>query len=132
MGTGPEDVIDCAIIGGGMGGVYSAWRLATAPESRIPVAGIHLFEMSDRIGGRLDTVRLPGMPHVPAELGGMRIMTSQPLVMGLVKQLGSIFLDGKAPEGRVFFAGEHCSLDQAWIQGALIASLEAVDQIVSI
>jgi monoamine oxidase len=47
-------------------------------------------------------------------------------------QLGSIFLDGKKPEGRVFFAGEHCSLDQAWIQGSLIASLEAVDQIVSI
>lgn len=47
-------------------------------------------------------------------------------------QLGAIFLDGKKPEGRLFFAGEHCSLDQAWIQGALIASLEAVDQIVSI
>ena len=47
-------------------------------------------------------------------------------------QLGAIFLDGKRPEGRMFFAGEHCSLDQAWIQGALIASLEAVDQIVSL
>ncbi len=47
-------------------------------------------------------------------------------------QLGSIFLDGKRPEGRLFFAGEHCSLDQAWIQGALIAALEAVDQIVSL
>jgi monoamine oxidase len=88
MGAEPEGIVDCAIVGGGMGGVYSAWRLATAPESRIPAAGIHVFEMSDRIGGRLDTVRLPGMPHVPAELGGMRIMTSQPLVMGLVKQLG--------------------------------------------
>jgi monoamine oxidase len=88
MGDGPDGVLDCAIIGGGMGGVYSGWRLATAPDSPIPAGGIHLFEMSDRIGGRLDTVRLPGMPHVPAELGGMRIMTSQPLVMGLVKQLG--------------------------------------------
>jgi monoamine oxidase len=47
-------------------------------------------------------------------------------------QLGSIFLDGKKSEGRVFFAGEHCSTDQAWIQGALIASLEAVDEIVSL
>ncbi|MGK9168462.1 FAD-dependent oxidoreductase [Inquilinus limosus] len=88
MSAGPDGVIDCAIIGGGMGGVYSAWRLATAPDSRIPAAGIHLFEMSDRIGGRLDTVRLPGMPHVPAELGGMRIMTSQPIVMWLVGRLG--------------------------------------------
>jgi monoamine oxidase len=35
------------------------------------------------------------------------------------------------PEGRAFFAGEHCSTDQGWIQGALIASLRAVDEIVS-
>jgi monoamine oxidase len=47
-------------------------------------------------------------------------------------QLGSIFLDGRKSEGRVYFAGEHCSTDQAWIQGALIASLDAVDEIVSV
>jgi len=35
------------------------------------------------------------------------------------------------PEGRLFFAGEHCSTDQGWIQGALIASLRAVLQIAS-
>lgn len=34
------------------------------------------------------------------------------------------------PEGRLFFAGEHCSTDQGWIQGALIASLRAVLEIV--
>jgi len=36
------------------------------------------------------------------------------------------------PEGRLFFAGEHCSVDQGWIQGALIASLRAVLEIVSV
>jgi monoamine oxidase len=35
------------------------------------------------------------------------------------------------PEGRLYFAGEHCSTDQGWIQGALIASLRAVLQIVT-
>jgi monoamine oxidase len=35
------------------------------------------------------------------------------------------------PEGRLYFAGEHCSTDQGWIQGALVASLRAVLQIVS-
>ncbi len=35
------------------------------------------------------------------------------------------------PEGSVFFAGEHCSLENAWIQGALISALRAVEQIVS-
>lgn len=45
-------------------------------------------------------------------------------------QLGSLWAAAGKPEGRLFFAGEHCSLDQAWIQGALISSLQAVDQIV--
>jgi len=36
------------------------------------------------------------------------------------------------PEGRLFFAGEHCSVDQGWIQGALIASLRAVLEIVEV
>lgn len=78
--------IDTAIIGGGMSGLYSAWRLATArPEA---AAGVHVFEMSNRTGGRLETIRMAGMPHVPAELGGMRIMSSQILVNTLVAQLG--------------------------------------------
>ena len=34
-------------------------------------------------------------------------------------------------EGNLFFAGEHCSLDQAWIQGALISSLRAVEETVA-
>ena len=41
------------------------------------------------------------------------------------------FRDAIRPEGRLFFAGEHCSTDPAWIQGALIASLRAVDEIVA-
>jgi monoamine oxidase len=46
-------------------------------------------------------------------------------------EIEAYFGDAIRPEGRVFFAGEHCSTDQAWIQGALIASLRAVDQLVS-
>lgn len=41
------------------------------------------------------------------------------------------YQDAIRPEGRLFFAGEHCSTDPAWIQGALIASLRAVDEIVT-
>jgi monoamine oxidase len=33
------------------------------------------------------------------------------------------------PEGRVFFAGEHCSLYHAWIQGALESGIRAARQI---
>jgi monoamine oxidase len=34
-------------------------------------------------------------------------------------------------EGNVHFAGEHTSLDQGWIQGALISALRAVEEIVT-
>lgn len=36
-----------------------------------------------------------------------------------------------APDGRVHFAGEHCSVDPGWIQGALVSSLRAVEEVVS-
>jgi len=34
-----------------------------------------------------------------------------------------------APEGRVLFAGEHCSLYHAWIQGALESGIRAAREI---
>ena len=34
-----------------------------------------------------------------------------------------------APEGRVHFAGEHCSLYHAWIQGALESGIRAAREI---
>lgn len=81
--TGQQGTIDYAVIGGGIGGVYSAWRLKQAkPEARVA-----LYEYSDRIGGKLFSVALPGMPHVYAELGGMRyIPASQPLVTFLIER----------------------------------------------
>ncbi|MDJ0697420.1 NAD(P)/FAD-dependent oxidoreductase [Mastigocoleus sp. MO_188.B34] len=39
--------------------------------------------------------------------------------------------DTIAPEGKLFFAGEHCSLDQGWIQGAIISALRTIKDIVS-
>ena len=41
--------IDYAIIGGGVSGAYSAWRLKQA----MPAARVALFEYSNRIGGKL-------------------------------------------------------------------------------
>jgi monoamine oxidase len=37
--------------------------------------------------------------------------------------------DIQRPEGRVYFAGEHCSLWHAWIQGALESGIRAARQI---
>ncbi len=39
--------------------------------------------------------------------------------------------DSIRAEGRVHFAGEHCSLDQAWIQGAVMSGLRSVEEILT-
>lgn len=80
-----QNKIDYAIIGGGISGIYCAWRLKEA----YPDKHIQLFEFSNRIGGRLLTVQLPGMPDVNAELGGMRYIPSeQKLMDGLIETMG--------------------------------------------
>lgn len=73
--------LDVAVVGGGVSGIYCAWRL----KQERPKWKIALFESSDRIGGRLLSVTPPGMPHVRCELGGMRYTTAQPYIRGLVE-----------------------------------------------
>lgn len=79
--------IDIAIVGGGISGVYSAWRLKQAyPKKKIAV-----FEFSDHIGGRLLSVAPPDIDNMVAELGGMRILeNTQPLIVALLKELNRI------------------------------------------
>ena len=101
----PEDaeIIDVAIVGGGPSGVYTAWRLqnfypygedqdlpdlfrkSSDSESKISIT---LIEGSDRIGGRLESLVPPGMPHLRAEFGGMGFSTNHVRVAGLVNYLG--------------------------------------------
>jgi monoamine oxidase len=96
--AGEAAVLDVAIIGGGVSGAYVAWRLLGPDADGSPLLGrlraarggalrVGLFEQSDRIGGRLWSVAPPGMPHLRAELGGMRVKNDQPLVLNLIRQL---------------------------------------------
>src|ERR1700731_2539152 len=62
------------VVVGGVSGAYSAWHLQEAQGGSDRIA---LFEYSDRIGGRLFTVTMPGSPHVKAEVGGMRYIKDQ-------------------------------------------------------
>jgi monoamine oxidase len=79
-----NEKIDIAIVGGGVSGVYSAWKLKT----KYPDKKIILFEGSDHIGGRLLSVTPPGIPNMVAELGGMRILeNTQKLIVKLIKDL---------------------------------------------
>jgi Flavin containing amine oxidoreductase len=84
---------DIAIVGGGIGGIYTAWRLMTSPldGKAASWAGpgkklkVGLFEGSGRIGGRLLSAIPPGMPDTVCEIGGMRYVSSQTLVRSLVE-----------------------------------------------
>ena len=79
-----DETIDIAIVGGGVSGVYAAWRLKNADPSR----NIVVFEGSNHIGGRLLSVKPPDIPNMVAELGGMRILPAvQPLITALIKEL---------------------------------------------
>ena len=57
---------DIAIVGAGIAGSYSAWRLRNQDKK------ITVYEYSDRIGGRCHTVKFPNIPDVNVEMGAMR------------------------------------------------------------
>jgi monoamine oxidase len=86
--TTPDDVLDVAIVGGGISGLYVGWRLLTGkPESGQQPIGrrIVVFELSKRTGGRLLTWRpFPDNIDLHAELGGMRFFKQQQLVWSLM------------------------------------------------
>lgn len=92
-----DEVVDVAIVGGGIGGVHTGWRLATADLTGSPLAAhtgddgrldVRVYELSDRIGGRLVSLDPPEIAGIKAEFGGMRFLTNQPIVSGLVDTLG--------------------------------------------
>lgn len=83
-GNAKEEVLDVAVVGGGIAGVYSAWRLMESQKMK-GKKNISVFELSDRIGGRLLSVRPPGMPNTVCELGGMRYLSNQTYVKSLIE-----------------------------------------------
>ena len=72
---------DVAIIGGGPGGLYSAYRLGAQLGS-----GVCLFEKNNRLGGRIYDVKGPG--GAVFGTGAMRIMETQSIVFSLADELG--------------------------------------------
>ena len=75
-------LLDVAIVGGGISGMYCALKLA---EKGIEVG---LFEMADRWGGRIETVRMGKNKNFVAEFGPMRYeRKGQKLLMELLDEL---------------------------------------------
>jgi monoamine oxidase len=81
---------DVVVVGGGVAGTYAAWRLATGPASGGPLPPdpadrkIALYELSNRIGGRLESLTPPGAPNLRAEFGGMGFTSANAIVTALV------------------------------------------------
>jgi lysine 2-monooxygenase len=80
---GDSDDLDLAVVGAGAAGTYVAYRV----KSLRPDWSVALFERTDRIGGRLRSLRVPGLDH-PIELGGMRFLTSHRRVAEVVTRFG--------------------------------------------
>jgi lysine 2-monooxygenase len=114
--------LDIAIVGGGVSGIFAAWRLRDVRGEALgpllsPLAGadgrlrVGLFEYGDRIGGRLFSLSLPGIPDTPVELGGMRFLSTHSHVRSLVEHFGLMTreLPVVDPQGRHIFylRGQH-------------------------
>ena len=73
-----EDNFDIAIIGGGIAGLYCCMKAALDKK-------VALFEATNRIGGRIETVQMEG---INSEYGAMRFdPTKQPLMKKLIEDL---------------------------------------------
>eukprot|EP00118_Oscarella_pearsei_P025862 m.308922 g.308922 ORF g.308922 m.308922 type:complete len:589 (+) comp45072_c0_seq1:107-1873(+) len=83
--TSDFEIQDFIIVGGGPGGAYAAYWISN--NDSLPDAKILLLEATDRIGGRLYSVDIPGVDAV-AEAGGMRyIPKAQPHVERIISEL---------------------------------------------
>jgi monoamine oxidase len=99
-----NDHYDVIVVGGGVSGVYAAWRLARFAGKRCL-----LLESSDRIGGRLHSIVHPETPHIQAEAGGMRFKESHRSVFRLAQHLGLDItaFPGGGPENLCYSRGQH-------------------------
>ncbi|GAB0491842.1 hypothetical protein MMPV_003097 [Pyropia vietnamensis] len=90
VATGQDAVVDgkcaVAIIGGGIGGVYTAWRLAVDTNTVKP-SDVCIFERADRFGGRIFSMDdVPGYKGYVTDMGAYRFHRQEhPLTRALVE-----------------------------------------------
>lgn len=74
--------LDIAVVGGGIAGLYTAWRLINnqTPYKNLRIA---VFEATDRLGGRLWSSKMDAKDQIDVELGGMFFSNDHHLVYDL-------------------------------------------------
>lgn len=89
-----NEYYDAVVVGGGPGGTYAAWQMQTAEVSESSLLpqdpsqrSVALFELSDRIGGRLESIVPPGMESLYAEFGGMGYTSNDSILLATVQEL---------------------------------------------
>ncbi|WP_440055754.1 FAD-dependent L-amino acid oxidase [Pseudoalteromonas sp. T1lg65] len=119
------NVVKVAIVGAGMSGLYSAWRLQNEKD----ISDIAILERSDRTGGRLDSDLIHFKPQandpsnqpitVKEEQGGMRFLfDGMDDLMALFLDLGLQdeivpFPMNSGGNNRLYFRGTSFSVDEA-------------------
>ena len=113
---------DVAIVGGGVSGAYCAWRLQRAD----PGCRIALIERSNRVGGRLLSVRPPGIPNMVAELGGMRFVpAAHRRLVRLVEAMNAVLPEGRRLQSYEFLRSGPQNL--AYLRGVRLRDSDFVN-----
>lgn len=102
MPHGEPTQVEVAIVGGGITGLYTAWRLATSDNGVAPES-IALFEASNRTGGRIWSHRMENGSSVPAELGAMFFSDGQPIVHDLATGVFGLPTEPVQPTPRIAY-----------------------------
>jgi hypothetical protein len=82
----PAEHLNCslAVVGGGWGGAYFAWRMGVDAEIVDP-KDICVFEANGRVGGRIYSVRdLPSLEGLTLDVGGYRFIETDRILTDLV------------------------------------------------
>ncbi len=91
--TGPSRPI-VAVVGAGIAGLAAAWELVTAPPGDGPSPEVHVFEATDRVGGKLRAAEFAGRT---VDLAADAFLARRPEATDLCAELG--ITDSLVPVG---------------------------------
>ncbi len=98
-----------------------------------PLSARRRAELSARLLGKIfPDVQQPGMvdyDHSPSVAWGQDDRYGGAFALFRPGQIRAMYQDIIQPEGRVYFAGEHCAFAHGWIEGALESALRVSIQI---